>query len=406
MAISVERRSTRVPHDGFGPVCRPSQQMARAGPATTRAQARTRKAGPWIAHIPCGTPSRRRGLAGGATRRQRPAWGDDARASAQGGIQLNEESLWTRPIGRRENPLALARLGEVRDALLHGDGRRAHFLAELGSFGVPRSQAAYQTLGHLTLLSFGHHEEWATQYKRSLDLRGGIARLSYRLGNVEHRREIFASAPDQVIVVHLEAGRPLSSWASSCGGGSTAGAMPSDGTSSSSTAAAGPTAPASWPGAVWSRMAAPPKAWATIFISPAPRPLPFCWRWRAIFPGWSLRKSTRNCLLKGRCPLSNGPRPWAGTSSGERHLADHAVALGSFDLDLTPNFPDLEELPTDARLARLRQGRDDAGLVQLYTMFGRYLLAGSSRPGTCRRTSRASGTDRSCLPGTRSSLST
>ena len=54
-------------------------------------------------------------------------------------VQLNEESLWTRPIGRRENPLALARLGEVRQALLDGDGRRAHFLAELGSFGVPRS---------------------------------------------------------------------------------------------------------------------------------------------------------------------------------------------------------------------------------------------------------------------------
>src|SRR5580698_6651215 len=101
-------------------------------------------------------------------------------------IQLNEESLWTRPLGPRENPLSLARLGEVRQALLAGDGRRAHFLAELGSFGVPRSQAAYQTLGHLTLLSFGHHEEWASAYRRSLDLRDGIARLEYRLGEVEH----------------------------------------------------------------------------------------------------------------------------------------------------------------------------------------------------------------------------
>ena len=119
-------------------------------------------------------------------------------------VQLNEESLWTRPVGRRENPLALARLGDVRQALLEGDGRRAHFLAELGSFGVPRSQAAYQTLGHLTLLSFGHHEEWASDYRRSLDLRAGMARLSYKLGNVEHRRETFASAPDQVIVVHVE----------------------------------------------------------------------------------------------------------------------------------------------------------------------------------------------------------
>ena len=194
-------------------------------------------------------------------------------------VQLNEESLWTRPIGRRENPLALARLGEVRQALLDGDGRRAHFLAELGSFGVPRSQAAYQTLGHLTLLSFGHHEEWASDYRRSLDLRAGMARLSYKLGNVEHRREIFASAPDQVIVVHLEpTPRPLSSWASSFGGGLTAGARQWGRTSSSSAAAAGPTAPVLWPGAASSQMAAPPKEWATIYTSPAPLPSPFCWR--------------------------------------------------------------------------------------------------------------------------------
>lgn len=119
-------------------------------------------------------------------------------------VQLNEETLWTRPIGPRENPLALGRLHAVRQALLDGDGRRAHFLAELGSFGLPRSQAAYQTLGHLTLLRFGHHEEWARDYRRSLDLRDGVARLSYKLENVEHRRELFASAPDQVIVVRLE----------------------------------------------------------------------------------------------------------------------------------------------------------------------------------------------------------
>ncbi len=39
-------------------------------------------------------------------------------------VQLNEESLWTRPFGPRENPLALARLADVRQALLEGDGRR------------------------------------------------------------------------------------------------------------------------------------------------------------------------------------------------------------------------------------------------------------------------------------------
>ena len=162
-------------------------------------------------------------------------------------VQLNEESLWTRPLGRRENPLSLARLGEVRQALLDGDGRRAHFLAELGSFGVPRSQAAYQTLGHLTLLSFGHHEEWANDYRRSLDLRDGHGSALVQVGRGRAPARGFrqCSRPS-----HRRPGwrRPpaaLSRWASSSGGGLTAGARPWGRTSSSSAAVAVPTAPVS-----------------------------------------------------------------------------------------------------------------------------------------------------------------
>jgi alpha-L-fucosidase 2 len=39
-------------------------------------------------------------------------------------------------------------------------------------------------------------------------------------------------------------------------------------------------------------------------------------------------------------------------------------------------------LPTGARLDRIRDGGDDPGLLALFFQFGRYLLLGSSRPGT------------------------
>ena len=231
---------------------------AKAGGAGTRVpRAPKREAGPWITLRPFGTPQP-------AARwlEALPVGNGRLGAMMHGRvhkevIQLNEESLWTRPLGPRENPLALARLGEVRQALLAGRRPPGALPRRAGLVRGPRSQAAYQTLGHLTLLNFGHHEEWANDYRRSLDLRDGVARLVYRLGEVEHRRELFASAPDQVIAVRLEstpAWPSRSAW--SCGAGLTAGARPSVATSSSSGAAAGPTAPASWPGAASSPTAA------------------------------------------------------------------------------------------------------------------------------------------------------
>ncbi len=47
-----------------------------------------------------------------------------------------------------------------------------------------------------------------------------------------------------------------------------------------------------------------------------------------------------------------------------------------------PSDSSVETLPTDERLARIKNGEEDPGLSALYFQFGRYLLMGSSRPGT------------------------
>ncbi|MGO4276547.1 glycoside hydrolase N-terminal domain-containing protein, partial [Paenibacillus sp. TAF58] len=45
-------------------------------------------------------------------------------------------------------------------------------------------------------------------YERSLDLTNAITRVEYQIGDVAYTREMFASFPDQVIVVRLEASSP------------------------------------------------------------------------------------------------------------------------------------------------------------------------------------------------------
>src|SRR5205807_497873 len=69
-----------------------------------------------------------------------------------------------------------------------------------------RNQQCYQPLGdlHLDFAATGA----VTDYRRWLDLGTASAGVSFRRGGVTFTREIFASHPDQVLVVHLTADKP------------------------------------------------------------------------------------------------------------------------------------------------------------------------------------------------------
>jgi alpha-L-fucosidase 2 len=88
-------------------------------------------------------------------------------------IVVNEDSLWTGD----ENP--------------GGDYNR---------------MGAYQVLGELGITLPGH--EAAQNYRRDLNIADATAHVSYQVGGVTYRREIFASHPAQVLVVRLTADRP------------------------------------------------------------------------------------------------------------------------------------------------------------------------------------------------------
>jgi alpha-L-fucosidase 2 len=80
--------------------------------------------------------------------------------------------------------------------------------------------------------------------------------------------------------------------------------------------------------------------------------------------------------------LARAARPYSDLKAV--HLADHERLFRRVELSLAGAGGDspVERLPTDERLARIKAGEDDPALAALYFQFGRYLLMGSSRPGT------------------------
>ncbi len=67
----------------------------------------------------------------------------------------------------------------------------------------------------------------------------------------------------------------------------------------------------------------------------------------------------------------------------ERATADFRSLMERSEINLCANDdPNLENLTVHDRLERIRSGKTDGGLLDLYYQFGRYLMVGSSRPGT------------------------
>lgn len=121
-------------------------------------------------------------------------------------LQLNEDTLYSDEPGRRDLPLDITKTFDQVVALLR---RRRYAEAEqfINRHWLGRVWPCYQPLGDL-YLEFDHRDREAAGYRRELDLSEAICRVRYEHGGVLYEREIFASHPDQVIVLRLRAGRP------------------------------------------------------------------------------------------------------------------------------------------------------------------------------------------------------
>ncbi|MDR0560305.1 MAG: glycoside hydrolase family 95 protein [Prevotellaceae bacterium] len=118
-------------------------------------------------------------------------------------IQLNEESLWAGgPVNPNPNPESPKYLSAVREALAAEDYGKAESLLHNMQGLYTES---YAPLGDLRIVQ--HYSGDVSDYRRDLDLNSAVANVQFKAGDVSYRREIFASAPDQVIAIRLDADR-------------------------------------------------------------------------------------------------------------------------------------------------------------------------------------------------------
>jgi alpha-L-fucosidase 2 len=296
-------------------------------------------------------------------------------------IQLNEETIWAGYPRDVNNPIALKNLPDVRRLLFEGKELEATKLASNTMLGVPAKVQSYQPLADLWIEMPGIEE--VKDYRRVLDLDSAIATTTFQANGCRYTREIFVSAPDQVIVLRLACDQPGRLRARVRLERAQDALCTPDPANSRSLILRG-------------------QVTSLDSKTNQNRGVQFEARLVAELVRGAL--STENNVLvvedadevvlllaaasnyRGSAPgpmvtaqLTAAHKPYAELR--RRHVADHQLYFRRVALEL-PADPELARLPTDQRLQRVKQGQADESLAALYFQYGRYLLLGSSRPGT------------------------
>lgn len=293
-------------------------------------------------------------------------------------LQLNEDSVWYGGPRDRNNPDALEHLPEIRRLIFEGKLEEAERLALLSLSGLPETQRHYLPLGHLHL-EFALPEGEIESYERTLDMDSGCVTVAFKAGGVSYRRELFASFPDQAIIMRLAADCPgaisvnarlerggwrytdhvgregdHAIWMSgNCGGegGSRYGAALRAVAEGGTIKAIGENLLVDNADAVTLIMTA-----ATTFRVDNPLT-------DAMDRTEAAARLTYDRLLR-------------------RHVDDFRDLFGRVSLSLGTRSEELANMCLGQRMERIRQGKEDPGLLALYFQYGRYLLISSSRPGS------------------------
>ncbi|MBN1343531.1 MAG: glycoside hydrolase family 95 protein [Phycisphaerae bacterium] len=289
-------------------------------------------------------------------------------------LQFNEDTLWTGRPCDYLNPGAAECLPKVRKLLFEGKQKEAEKVA-MGLMSKPIRQMAYQPFGDLRLHFPGH--EQVGDYRRSLDIDAAIARVSYRVGDTTFRREVFSSAPDQVIVVRITADKP--------------GAVAFTATMDSPHTEA--------------RTRAVGKDQLALTGKVKGHVLKFEARLRVGTDGGEAIVTDDGVTVKNADaatltlaaatsyvnfqdvsgnPAARCDKTLAAIAGKDyaalrqAHVADHRGLFRRVAIDLGKT--EAAEDPTDVRIKRFAE-RDDPALAALYFQYGRYLLIAASRPG-------------------------
>ncbi|HMD54985.1 MAG TPA: glycoside hydrolase family 95 protein [Phycisphaerae bacterium] len=303
-------------------------------------------------------------------------------------LQLNEDTVWEGYRRDVNNPASLENLPHIRQLIFENQCIQATDLITQTMLAVPPRIRSYQPLCDLLIdlptiargSSTGLHN-----YRRSLDLQTGVITVQYQLDGANYTREMFASAPDNVIVVRLSCDKP--------------GQINANISLTREKDAACTNDPSDQ-----FRLILKGQIIAQYTNSPPTPAERFEAQLLAITTGKLASADSGKINIVGTDSLLlliAGATDYYGGDPDElcrdalskaatknydqllaAHLADYQKLFGRVDLDIGSAGPEVESLPTDQRLLRLASGATDPGLVVIYFQYGRYLLMSCSRPGT------------------------
>jgi alpha-L-fucosidase 2 len=314
-------------------------------------------------------------------------------------IQLNEETLWSGgPANTNPNPGVARYLPDIRKALTDENYKLAEDLTKKvqGLF-----TESYEPLGDLILKQELQGE--VKDYRRELDISNAVSTTRFSIGSVAYTREIFVSAPDQVIVIKMKASEK---GALKFSVSTQSQLFYANAAISNDEIAMKGVAP-SHVDPNYSNTMEPP----VVYGDPAKcRGMRFELRLKVAShdgklqtdsTGIQIADATEVVMLISaatsfngfdKCPDKDGKNETKlaeGYLSGaagknfeslkQAHINDFKKYFDRVSLVINGN-PKLE-IPMDERLLAYSKGGQDSGLEALYFQFGRYLLISSSRPG-------------------------
>lgn len=308
-------------------------------------------------------------------------------------IPFNDETLWTGGPYDPNNTDGPEIVKNIRKYVLAKDWVAANNETEKLS-SDPMSVQHYQPMGRLNVQFPGHDQDKVENYIRKLSMDSALVTVSYQLDGVDYKREVFASYPDQVIVMRLTANKKgainINTWLSSLQPSATThlenNIIVMEGTTIENT-----TNPYNQ------------------------RILPAQMKWQArlkiIQEGGSLTQSSDDNENKIVVRNANavtlilaGATNWKSwndvsgdekekcnnyiskasqytfTQLKERHIKDYFPLFHSCKIDLGKN--ENSKLNTTERMDKLRAGEDDPLYISQYFQYGRYLLLAAARENT------------------------
>ncbi|MBB6144256.1 alpha-L-fucosidase 2 [Silvibacterium bohemicum] len=122
-------------------------------------------------------------------------------------LALSESTAWSGAPGTSDiNPEGAAHLSQIRQLLFNGDYLGARKLCEQHLLSHPKSFGTNLPLFDL-VMAFGRSDN-PSEYRRSLNLDEGVAQVEYLTNAGRLTREVFASNPDDVVIVHIKGEAP------------------------------------------------------------------------------------------------------------------------------------------------------------------------------------------------------